>query len=78
MLFTSSIFLFIFMPLLLLFYFIARGKQKNYVLLVFSLIFYAWGGPKLLLLMISIVGINYVIALLIDRTSSKKIKKTYS
>ena len=44
------------------------------VLLFFSLIFYGFGGPKLLLLMISVVFIDYIAALLIDKFRKKKIK----
>lgn len=77
MVFSSSIFLFIFMPLLLLIYFVARGNAKNYVLLIFSLIFYAWGGPNLLLLMIAVVGIDYITALLIEKSMDKKVRRIF-
>ena len=75
MVFSSAVFLFGFLPLLLGIYYISKDKMKNYVLLIFSLIFYAFGGFKLLLLMISVVMIDYLAALLIDRTKSKSLKK---
>ena len=75
MVFSSSVFLFGFLPLLFLMYFIAKDKYKNYILLIFSLIFYGFGGPKLLALMITLVLIDYVAALFIDKTDNKKRRK---
>lgn len=75
MVFSSSIFLFIFLPALLLMYFITPNKLKNYTLLIFSLIFYAWGEPKLLLLVLFIVGIDYIAAILMDKSDDKRRKK---
>ena len=53
MLFSSLTFLFGFLPILLILYFILKKrKYKNIVLLIFSLIFYAWGEPKYIFLML--------------------------
>ena len=52
MVFSSLIFLFLFLVLNLTIYLFVKDKYKNIVLLVFSLIFYAWGGPKYLLLLV--------------------------
>ncbi len=71
MVFSSSIFIFGFLPLVLLFYFILPKKCRNYVLLFFSLIFYIFGGPKFIFLLLSVVIINYVGALLIDKYKNK-------
>lgn len=61
MVFSSLSFLFIFLPTLFFFYFIlARTRtQKNRVLLVFSLLFYCWGGFRLVPLILLSVGINH-------------------
>ena len=68
MLFSSSVFIFIFLPLVLFLYYISGKKIRNYILLLASLIFYAWGGVNYLkLLMVSIL-INYIFGLLIDKT----------
>ena len=75
MVFSSAIFLFGFFPLLLGLYFLSKDKFKNYILLIFSLIFYGFGGPKLLLLMIIIVLIDYIAALFIDSVKSDKTRK---
>ena len=53
MLFSSIPFLYYFLPLVLITYFTAPKKLKNAVLFVFSLVFYAWGEPKYVFLMIT-------------------------
>jgi len=67
MVFSSLIFLFVFFPLCLLIYFITPTiKAKNYILLAFSLIFYAWGEPKLIVLMAFTSFVCYFFALVIE------------
>ncbi len=75
MLFSSLTFLFIFLPILIIIYFIAKDKYKNYILLAASLLFYSWGEPKYILLMILSIIINYYIALLINKSSNDKVRK---
>ena len=66
MVFSSTTFLFAFLPLLLLAYFpIRKMWWRNGVLLVFSLIFYAWGEPIWVLGMLAVTLVNHVIALVI-------------
>jgi alginate O-acetyltransferase complex protein AlgI len=66
MVFSSTIFLYGFLPIVLLFYFLSPGTwAKNMVLLVFSFLFYAWGEPKFIFLMIVSVLINYIFGLLV-------------
>ena len=67
MLFSSLIFLFVFLPLTLLIYFISDDRYKNYILLFFSLVFYSWGEPKYIFLMIASLLFNYIFALIIDK-----------
>ena len=74
MLFSSLTFLFAFLPLTLALYFLAKDKYKNYILLVASLIFYAWGEPKYILLMIGSIVVNYGLALGIDKCRKKRRK----
>lgn len=67
MVFSSFTFLFIFLPVLLLVYFITPARfrtARNTILLAFSLFFYAYGGPEFLLLMLLSITINYVFGLL--------------
>lgn len=77
MVFSSAIFLFGFLPLLLGLYFLAKDKYRNYILLVFSLIFYGFGGPKLLIMMIAVVMLDYIAAMFVDKFENRKnIRKT--
>ncbi len=71
MVFSSSLFLFAFLPLVLALYFISHTKIKNYVLLVASLIFYAWGEPSFVFVMIGVVAVDYISAILIEKYLEK-------
>lgn len=73
MVFSSTIFVFLFLPLVLLCYFLAPKKLKNYILLFFSLVFYIFGGPKFLLVLLFVVLIDYIGAILINKTNKKKL-----
>ena len=77
MLFSSLTFLFGFLPILLLGYYVVPSRKfKNCILLVFSLLFYAWGEPKYILLMLVTILISYIMGLLINKYDSKpKVKK---
>lgn len=78
MIFSSPTFLFIFLPLVFLLNLaIKRVQVKNIVLIVFSLLFYAWGEPIYVLLMVASSFANYLLALLMDRSETKKQKKLY-
>lgn len=73
MLFSSLTFIFIFLPLVLGLYFIAKDKYRNHILLLASLLFYSWGEPKFIVLMLISIIFNYIIALIIDKKRDKKI-----
>ena len=78
MVFSSLTFLLLFFPAVLLFYFMRSGiKWRNGVLLVFSLLFYAWGEPVWVLAMIASTVINYYCALQIARSQYKYRKKKF-
>lgn len=70
MVFSKPIFLFGFLPVVLLLYFIAPRKLRNTVLLITSLIFYAWGEPKLVILMICTILSDYIAGLILDKFSA--------
>ena len=72
MLFSSIPFLFYFLPAVLLLYAISPRKLKNFTLLVCSLVFYAWGEPRLVVLMLATVLIGYVLGLLTERYREHK------
>ena len=65
MLFSSIPFLYYFFPAVCLLYFLSPRKLKNTVLLVSSLIFYGWGEPKYLFLMIATILTFYLCGLAI-------------
>ena len=74
MVFSSIIFMFTFLPLSLLLYYIMPRKFKNLILLMISLVFYAWGEPVYVLLMIFTIIFDYIMALIIDRNRDDKVK----
>lgn len=77
MTFSSLTFTTLFFPAVLILYFICTDlRWRNGVLLVASLIFYSWGEPIWVLAMIGSTAINYVAAMLIDRASSPRLRKT--
>ena len=77
MVFSSLIFLFLFLVLNLTIYLFVKDKYKNIVLLVFSLIFYAWGGPKYLLLLVGETFASWFFALRIEKTENDRGRKLY-
>ena len=75
MLFSSLTFIFIFLPFVLLFYYLSDDKYKNAILFIFSLIFYSWGEPKYVIIMLISIIFNYFIAIIIDKISNRKTRK---
>lgn len=73
MLFSSIEFLYYFLPAVLVLYFIAPKGLKNSVLLFSSLVFYGWGEPKYVFLMIATVLSGYVLGILIEKFNHNKL-----
>lgn len=72
MVFSSLVFLYAFLPLSLLVYVLCRSREaKNMSLLVFSLIFYAWGEPKYVLLLMFMALTSWFCALRVERAASQ-------
>ena len=71
MVFSSTIFILVFLPATLLFYYlfslIKCGKYKNIILLISSIVFYAWGGIKYLIFLLILIFFNYLFAVLMGR-----------
>jgi len=67
MLFSSLIFIFAFLPLVLFTYYVIPRKGKNIVLMVSSLIFYLWGGVSLSTVLISSILFNFLFGLWINK-----------
>ena len=72
MLFSSLLFLYAFLPICLLLYFLVPGLTgKNIVLLCASLVFYAWGEPVYVFLMLAVAALNWGFGLLLEKKRSK-------
>ncbi|MBQ1234685.1 MAG: MBOAT family protein, partial [Oscillospiraceae bacterium] len=72
MLFSSVPFLFYFLPAVLICYALAPKKFKNAVLVLFSLVFYAWGEPVYLILMLTSIGLGYLFGILMENDAKRK------
>ena len=76
MVFSSLLFVYLFLPCCLLFYFLFKDiRARNAILLVFSLIFYAWTNPKYIVLLVTMVFINWGCAIGIDSNGRKRVRK---
>ena len=75
--FSSNVFLFAYLPAVLLLYYLCPRRGRNLLLLAVSLLFYGWGEPVYLLLMLFTIALNYLGGLLIDRSraSAKRAKQ---
>ena len=51
MVFSNAVFLFLFLPVVLLGYYLLRGRARNYWLLLVSLVFYAWNKPEFIFIL---------------------------
>lgn len=78
MLFSSSVFLFYFLPIVLGLYFVSPRFLKNFILLAASLFFYAWGEPRFVIIMLVSILMNYLFGILVDkyRYDAKRLKAT--
>ena len=74
MLFSSIPFLYYFLPAVLIVYFLVPKSLRNTVLLLSSLIFYGWGEPKLLLLMVFTIALFFLCGLAIERAGEGRKK----
>ncbi|MCI8309895.1 MAG: MBOAT family protein [Clostridia bacterium] len=75
MVFSSTVFLFYFLPIVLFIYYIVPKKFKNIVLLIFSIIFYAYGEPKFIFIMIFSIVFTYIFGILINKYKNTKYSK---
>ena len=72
MVFSSSIFLFYFLPVFLVVYFLADRKYKNGVALLFSLLFYGFGSPRFLLILLSSIVVDFFLVRQINRNEKRR------
>lgn len=74
MLFSSVTFIFYFLPITFILYYMVPNKAKNYILLLVSMIFYAWGGLLYFPLLIVSIMMNYIFGLNIEKYKDNKQK----
>lgn len=78
MVFSGLAFLLLFLPLCCACYFFGKSiRWRNAVLLVFSLLFYAWGEPTLILVMLFTTLVNYLSALAVDKAERKVVRTLF-
>lgn len=78
MVFSGLTFLLLFLPLCCACYFIGKSiRWRNAVLIVFSLLFYAWGEPTLILVMLFTTLVNYLAALAVDKAERKAVRALF-
>ena len=70
MVFSSLIFVYIFLPVAIILNYLAKEKYRNYILLVASILFYAYGEPKFVLIMLGSIILNYALAMAIDKVKA--------
>ncbi len=73
MIFSSTLFLFYFLPTVLFIYYLVPKKKNNLVLLLFSLVFYAWGEPIYIGIMLFSILFNYTCGLALGKFQQKKL-----
>lgn len=71
MLFSSITFMFTFLPCVILVYYISPKSIRNFILMLFSMIFYAWGEPKYIFVMLASILVGYGMGLLTDYYKKK-------
>ena len=72
MVFSSVMFLFRFLPIFLILYFLAPGRMRNLILFLGSLVFYAWGEPIYVVLMLFSTMVDYINGRLIEKSRGTK------
>lgn len=77
MLFSSTTFIYLFLPVVLLFYYVVFRKSRllqNIFLLIASLFFYAWGEPKFVLIMLASIFFNWLFGLWVSKSKDNKVR----
>ena len=77
MVFSSNIFLLYFLPLFLLCYLVCPKRFRNYVILLFSVVFYAYGAPDFIFWLLGSTIANFFLVKLMHKTEKKSLKKLY-
>lgn len=71
MVFSSLVFIFVYLPAVLLIYYLSPAKWRNIVLFLVNMIFYGWGEPVYLLLMLLSIAVDYLLGMGIEKYRKK-------
>jgi alginate O-acetyltransferase complex protein AlgI len=77
MVFSSNVFLLYFLPLFLICYFVCPRKFRNYVILLFSIVFYGYGAPDFILWLLCSTIANFFLVRQMHKTEKPKLKKLF-
>lgn len=77
MVFSSALFIFIFLPVFLFFYFLADKKYKNYILLISGILFYAWGAPKFIFVLLGTTVLDFILVNKMDKAQNERSRKLF-
>jgi len=75
MVFSSAIFLFFFLPIVLILYFLLPKKGQNWLLLISSILFYTWGEPRFILILLASITIDFFLAKAMDKYENPRRKR---
>lgn len=78
MVFSSNVFLILFLPIFLICYFACPGKRRNIILLLFSIVFYAYGAPTFILLLLGSTIINFYLVKLLYKSDNLIHRKLFA
>ena len=77
MVFSSNVFLIFFLPIFLISYFACPRRFRNYIILLFSVVFYAYGAPDFILLLLGSIIANFYLVKLMYKEEKGALKKLY-
>ncbi len=75
MVFSSSLFIFYFLPVFLLAYYLSDKRYKNIILLIASIFFYAWGAPKFIFIVLASITLDFYLVRWMYRSTGRKRKQ---
>ena len=70
MVFSSNVFLILFLPVFLIGYFACPKQWRNLILLLFSIVFYAYGAPTFVLLLLGSTVVNFFLVKLLYKSEN--------
>ncbi len=77
MVFSTNLFLLYFFPVFFVLYFVVPTKAKNYIALLGSVLFYTWGAPKFIFVLLGAIAIDFFLAQQMHQAGSKKKRRNY-